>query len=276
MKHHVFPRVIFSTLGVCGLVSFVALFWDGSFQDQTVHAFTSFFIMVACFAVSFARPSDRSFEHVCDERSLSYGRMVFLRLCFVLMGVVFILGFVTKVCLDPLVLHEIYIVAFEFAMALYLFYCAISGKLPSNLADPIMKRHCFGIDAPAAKRFYSQPELTQKKAFIQYSLQEQLGLFFYGNQLHVPPAMYLAPCFALNGASAVELLRAKLAGNADDLMVRDIVFLFATIDAMRQYDVASDAELMALLGSQVARMHDEDWRGMAEQMVARMGHQRGD
>jgi hypothetical protein len=133
-----------------------------------------------------------------------------------------------------------------------------------------------GVDVSAAREFYRQPTSMQQKTLRQHSLEDQLGLFFFGNQVRHPPAIYLARCFALNGAPAVELLRSKLEGASDDLTVRDIALLLATIDAMGKYDVAGDTELMTALRSRVAQMRDAGWRDTAEKQVASIGHGRSE
>lgn len=52
--------------------------------------------------------------------------------------------------------------------------------------------------------------------------------------------------------------------------------LLATIDAMKQYDVANDAELMAALKSRAAKMHDAGWRDTTKQKIASIGRDRSD
>ncbi len=123
-------------------------------------------------------------------------------------------------------------------------------------------------DVAAARAFYAQPAAEQMMTFRQHALGEQLDLYFYGNQIRHPPAIYLARCFALSGERAVDLLRAKLSSKNDDLTVRDISALLAAIDAMGKYDVSKDAELMSALRSQVANMQDQGWRDTAEKKIA--------
>lgn len=119
-----------------------------------------------------------------------------------------------------------------------------------------------------ARAFFSQPTTEQMTTFRQHALDEQLDLYFYGNQIRHPPAIYLARCFALGGERAVDLLRAKLSSKNDDLTVRDISVLLAAIDAMGKYDVSKDAALMNALRSQVANMQDQGWRDTAEKKIA--------
>lgn len=133
-----------------------------------------------------------------------------------------------------------------------------------------------GVDVSAAREFYRQPTSMQQKTLRQHPLEEQLDLFLFGNQVRHPPAIYLARCFALNGMQAVELLRSRLKEANDDLTVRDIAMLLATIDAMKQYDVANDAELMAALKSRAAKMRDAGWRDTTEQKIASIGRERSD
>lgn len=133
-----------------------------------------------------------------------------------------------------------------------------------------------GVDVSAARMFYRQPTSEQQRTFRQHALEDQLGLFFFGNQVRHPPALYLAQCFALNGAHAVELLRSKLNVDSDDLTVRDIAMLLATIDVMGKYDVARDTQLMAALRSRVTQMHDEGWRNTTERKIANIGLERSE
>jgi hypothetical protein len=131
-------------------------------------------------------------------------------------------------------------------------------------------------DVHAAREFYRQSVVDQQKIFRQLSLKDQLNLFFFGNQVRHPPALYLAQCFALNGESAVELLRARLSEDNDDLTVRDVAMLLATIDAMGKYDVAGDPKLMALLKRQIVRMRDDGWRDTAERKMNSIGKERSE
>ena len=131
-------------------------------------------------------------------------------------------------------------------------------------------------EASAARSFYNLPVTEQLRTFRQHPLENQLDLFLFGNQIHHPPAIYLARCFALSGAAAVELLRSKLNANSDDLTVRDITLLLANIDAMSKYDVTGDAQLMATLKSRIAQMRDAGWRDTAEQKFASIGQERNE
>jgi hypothetical protein len=126
----------------------------------------------------------------------------------------------------------------------------------------------------AAREFYDQPVNEQTRTFRQHPLEDQLGLFFFGNQIHHPPAIYLAPCFALNGPPAAQLLRSKLGAQLDDLSVRDIAALLGMIDMMGQYDVAGDKQLVSLLSSRIAQMKDQNWRQTAEGEVSSFGKRR--
>lgn len=130
------------------------------------------------------------------------------------------------------------------------------------------------VDESVAREFYRQPPSVQQSVFRARPLLDQLNLFFLGNQAHHPPAIYLAECYALGGAPAVDLLRTKLGEGPDDLTVRDIALLLATIDAMSQYDVAGDTKLLALLQRKVAQMRDVGWRETAEKKTASIGHER--
>jgi len=125
-----------------------------------------------------------------------------------------------------------------------------------------------GANVSAARAFYGQPTTEQMRTFRQHTLSEQLDLYFYGNQVRHPPAIYLARCFALSGKGAVEFLRSRLTSKNDDLTVRDISALLAAIDSMGKYDVSKDVQLMDALRMQVANMQDQGWRDTAEKKIA--------
>jgi hypothetical protein len=127
-----------------------------------------------------------------------------------------------------------------------------------------------------ARNFYSGTVDERMRSFASHPLEEQYNLYLFGNQRRHPPAIYLARCFALNGRAAVELLRAKLELQETDLTVRDIVMLLATIDRMRMYDVAGDAELMKLLEVRVTAMQDREWRESSTGRMQRIGQGRED
>jgi len=132
-----------------------------------------------------------------------------------------------------------------------------------------------GDDQAIAQKFYEQPVQAQLGAFHTHPPSDQLALYFYGNQQRHPPAIYLARCFALNGASAIPLLKEKLDSKPGDLDVRDIAYLLENIDSMGQYDVSSDKVLMTTLAARVDEMSDAGWQKIARGEVARLssGHQ---
>lgn len=116
----------------------------------------------------------------------------------------------------------------------------------------------------ASREFYYQPVAEQLRTFRNHSMADQLDLFFFGNQVHHPPATYLAKCFALNGAAGVKLLQAQLSDRTDDLTVRDVIALLAAMDAMHRYNVHGDKELLAQAAQRVDQMRDSYWRQIAQ------------
>lgn len=131
-------------------------------------------------------------------------------------------------------------------------------------------------EVSVARKFYEQPVVEQLRTLRQHPLPEQLDLYFFGNQVRHPPAIYLARCFALNGAAAVALLDSKLGVDSDDLAVRDITALLATIDAMGTYDVAGNEKLMTALRRRVENMKDDAWRDTAQKKLASVGNSRSE
>lgn len=147
------------------------------------------------------------------------------------------------------------------------------------IATVLLMAGCFSprvnfVDVAFAREFFRQSTVDQQKTLKNYSLENQYGIYLFGNQIRHPPALYLARCFGLNGRPAVELLSLKLDMELDDLTVRDIAMLLATIDSIGKYDVVGDVSLMAKLRVQVAKMTDAGWRDTAERMVVDIGRHR--
>ncbi|MBD3678795.1 MAG: hypothetical protein HUJ27_10390 [Rhodobacteraceae bacterium] len=131
-----------------------------------------------------------------------------------------------------------------------------------------------GVELSVAREFRAMPVAEQARAFRQYPVDQQLGLYFFTHQhMHHPPII-LAHCFALNGAAGVELLRAKLSEEINAVTVRDIAKLLRTMDSMKTYDVAGDTQLMEALRAQIAKFPPEGWAGLAADYANKIGHER--
>ena len=79
--------------------------------------------------------------------------------------------------------------------------------------------------------------------------------------------MYLMIPFAMGGKRVVDFLQGKLAQATDDLTMRDIVLVLNEVHRQKTYNVAGDRDLMQLITDSVARIKDDNWRRMTEQMV---------
>lgn len=156
-------------------------------------------------------------------------------------------------------------------------FAAIGFSLVSAMAGCATATPGFSKATRAmAEDFYKDYSMTSRMHKLrQYSLNDQYDIFIFGNQFRHPPATYLAECFALNGAAAVELLRVKLPTADRDVTVRDIVRLLKEIDYMRTYDVAGDAQLMAAATDRAAKM-DTDWKELVEKWLAKIGQKRSE
>lgn len=114
--------------------------------------------------------------------------------------------------------------------------------------------------------FFHLPTSEQVKRFHEYDIETQYELLVVGNQVVHPPAIYLAEEFAKQGKSIVPLLRNKLAEAKQEATVRDVVGILAEMHRLRTYDVASDANLMALVKERTAAMRGQ-WKPVTQHMV---------
>jgi hypothetical protein len=110
------------------------------------------------------------------------------------------------------------------------------------------------------REFFWQPPEVQMVKFTNYDLDKQYALFICGNQEIHPPAIYLAKPFAREGVKAIDYLRKQLSLTYEDLVIRDIIFVFEEMERQRTYDIAHDDELLQLMATRVTNMKDPGWR----------------
>lgn len=135
----IFLRVLFFFLGICGLISFVAMFFEGLSASKLGWLFSSFFVMVTGFFMSWYF-SPRGEEEFFSHNQMSHGRKFFLRLCFAVMGTMVMIVFIGRFFLERVTLTSLFVVASLLVTALFFFYCAISGRFPAYLVDSMRKK----------------------------------------------------------------------------------------------------------------------------------------
>lgn len=118
-------------------------------------------------------------------------------------------------------------------------------------------------------RTYFRKSLRQRiDDFTSNALAEQYNIYICGNQHRHPPALYLAPPFASEGARAAAFLRERLANTRDDLTIKDIIMVFVEMTRQHSYDVARDEELMPLIRQKAMTIEEPYWRGYVAATVA--------
>lgn len=92
--------------------------------------------------------------------------------------------------------------------------------------------------------------------FRACSLNEQYKLYRYGNDVVEPPHIELADLIAERGSTIVPFLANKIANEREEVAVRDILAIFSALQRNGEYDVRSDAYLMALLSKKVTELDE--------------------
>ena len=129
----------------------------------------------------------------------------------------------------------------------------------------------FGCEHPRLEEsFFNKPLGDRLDRLRQYSLEDQYKIFRYGNDRIEPPLMGLADPIAERGAAAIPFLLRQLDSKADDLAIRDILMIFATMAYSKSYDVKSDEPLMTMLASKVSGMKDKEWQEICLKMLQRI------
>jgi len=120
------------------------------------------------------------------------------------------------------------------------------------------------------KGFFDKPLGDRNERIRYYSLEDQYKIFRYGNDRIEPPFLELAEPIAEKGPAAVPFLLEKLNTNADDITVRDILFIFERMAQSKSYDVKSDATLMDVLTIKINGMKDKEWKAITLRMLQRI------
>jgi hypothetical protein len=140
------------------------------------------------------------------------------------------------------------------ALFLPLFVCAAcNAQEPGTMPKEALR--AFYADRSADHRMHT---------FRLHSVDQQLQIFLYGNQVIHPPTIYLADCFALGGSEAVAVLRSRLSARVTDLDIRDMANLLLAIQRSGTYDVRADEALRRLLDDRISAMVDGGWKGFAK------------
>lgn len=117
------------------------------------------------------------------------------------------------------------------------------------------------------KTFFQLPLEERIRRFSNYTLEDQYSIYTCGNEVVHPPAMYLAGPLAMNGKAAVHFLKVKLLQAKNDLLIHNIILIFAEMSRRKTYDIMGDRQLVRLLDNSVAKMKNEEWRHMVDQMM---------
>ncbi|MBD8528275.1 hypothetical protein [Pseudomarimonas arenosa] len=120
----------------------------------------------------------------------------------------------------------------------------------------------------SAQDFYSQPMADRLKSYRRNSLEVQLTLFFFGNQIRHPPALYLADCFALSGDAGAELIQKRLQQDTADLNVRDMATLIRAMNEIGSSSLASNPKLIDQLRLRALSIRDSGWREYTLKIVS--------
>ena len=133
-------RILFFSLGICGLISFVAIFVNGITLIKLVSFLTSFLIMIFSFFISLTISREMVEWVFNHEQSMSRGRKFFLRLCVFVIGGVAMALFAIKLSTEKVTLESLINVASILVTALFFLYCAVSGKFPADFIESIWKK----------------------------------------------------------------------------------------------------------------------------------------
>ena len=119
----IFIRIISLSYGICCLISFVAILFRGT---NLATALFPFILMALFFWGAFAI-SENWFYH----EPMGNIRKLFLRLCFLIISIIFAGNFIINISFKHVTLGSLYNVASLVEASLFFLGIAVSGKFPA-------------------------------------------------------------------------------------------------------------------------------------------------
>lgn len=106
--------------------------------------------------------------------------------------------------------------------------------------------------------------------FGEYSIPDQIKIYFYGMQSIRPQVTVLSRPIAEHGAGAVSYLLSALNANPTDANIQDTLVIFETMQRLATYNVQQDKFLIRKLDVYVSRMTDSVKRGQSKSLLAQI------
>ena len=118
--------------------------------------------------------------------------------------------------------------------------------------------------------YFAKPLRQTIDEFAARSLPDQYAIYICGNQYMHPPALHLAAPFAAQGAPVASFLEMQLSATSSDLVVRDILRVFAEMKRQHTYDVQANESLMSLIKKKAAAVSSRYWRDYIANVVSQL------
>lgn len=116
------------------------------------------------------------------------------------------------------------------------------------------------------REFFKGAIPTRMERLEKYPLDQQWGIFRYGNQVKHPPTTGLALPIAKRGKPALDYILGQLEQSENDLDFRDSLVVFQTMQWGHHYDVCGDESAMAAIARNEQNVGDPDWRNVYSAM----------
>lgn len=120
------------------------------------------------------------------------------------------------------------------------------------------------------RTFFHKPPATRLERLRGLALPDQYKIYRYGMDFIEPPTMLLSGPIAERGAQAVPFLKKELRATEDFVTLRDILIILETMQTTHTYDVKDDRELMKILVTRDANVHDPENQKFCEEMILRI------
>lgn len=106
--------------------------------------------------------------------------------------------------------------------------------------------------------------------FEEYSIPNQIKIYFYGMQSIRPQVTVLSRPIAEHGAKAVPYLLSALSANPTDENIQDALVIFETMQRLATYSVQHDKSLMQKLDAYVSKINGSVKRGQSKSQLAQI------
>lgn len=147
--------------------------------------------------------------------------------------------------------------------------------LPQLVLLAVATIACLAVDCrgdtltPQEETFLQGSRAERRENIRSFLPDEQVDLYLAAMLKRHPPDLALADEVARGGEAVIEPLKQRLATDPSDVVTVYLLYVFARMQELSYYPVASDSGLLVFLEGKVDDIKDAGWRAKGRDFVLR-------